>query len=172
MTGRRILNFSGLYPNSWRNVMLLELALATAIHKANPKLRPETTQKWATVVVQESEDKGLDPWLFFAIIRHESWWVPSVIHHERGGACDVGLGQILIARCRRGDVLPLLDPVTNLRRSAQIQKIGMDYCQTHVCTKGWLFLYNHSQTYVRLVNKEAEEARNEFEVRPADPPPH
>jgi hypothetical protein len=144
--------------------MLLELALALGIRQANPYLKMETAQKWASVVVQESEDKGLDPWLFFAIIRHESWWIPSVIHREKGDACDVGLGQILLVRCRRVDVLPLLDPVINLRRSAQVQKTAMDYCTERTCTKDWLFLYNHSSTYVRLVKHEAEEARHEFEL--------
>jgi Transglycosylase SLT domain len=148
--------------------MLLELALATAIHKTNPSLSPKMVESLAHTVVQESEDKGLDPWMFFAIVKQESWWVPTAIHryrkghrYQRGSWCDVGLGQVHV-QCRSKEILPLLNPERNLHRSAQIQQEAMMFCHQNACEKGWLFLYNHSSTYVVIVQKEAEEARHEF----------
>lgn len=152
--------------------MLLEIALATAIHKTNPRLLPQTAQRWAHILVQESETRGLDPWVFFAIVHQESRWVPNVIHqYPKHRYCDVGLSQIHV-RCHNRWVQPLLNPELNLHRSAQIQQEAMKYCLQSVCEKGWVFLYNHSGEYVLAVNQEAEEARHGYtrEVRSAATP--
>ena len=150
--------------------MLLELALATAIQHANPHLPLQTSRRWAHLVAQESEEKGLDPWMFFAIVQQESRWTPLVLHRYRGGRwCDVGLGQVHI-RCTAKMVLPLLNPEANLRRSAQIQKQAMDWCHQNVCEKSWVFLYNHSSDYVLQVNLKAQEARDEYTERTRQPP--
>lgn len=153
--------------------MLLELALVTAIHKSNPHLTSPMVQRLAHVLTQESRERSLDPWMFFAIVQQESGWTPTAMHRYRSHRwCDAGLAQVHV-RCTRRLVLPLLNPETNLRRAAQIQQTAMTYCRQNACEKSWVFLYNHSSQYVLQVNQVAQEARDEYaapQVRPSGTP--
>jgi len=54
-------------------------------------------------------------------------------------------------------VKKLFSPLYNLTRSAEIQQSAM----AHASGRNWIWLYNHSSSYVSLVLKTAQEARHE-----------
>lgn len=136
---------------------MLELALAAAIHTSNPRLPQETTRLYARKVMEESNRRKLDPWVFYAIIHVESRWISSVANwHEPNHSCSIGLGGILVSGCHRLLVQHLFNPVFNLHRSAEIQEGLMHYNHD---PRRWLWNYNHSSRYVSLVLQVAREAR-------------
>lgn len=142
--------------------MILEVALGLAIAKSQPSMPPHQVKQYSTVIAEESRKKHLDPWVFYAIVHSESRFVSSAINHNPNGDCAVGIAQILVKNCEKEKVAVLLDPVTNLRRSAFIQQAAMKWCKSHSCKHGWLMLYNNSREYVSLVRNLAKETRRDY----------
>lgn len=141
---------------------MLELLMAAAIVSRQPALPQEKADLYAKVIVEESTERQLDPWVFFAIIDIESRWKATAINYEKRGGCSVGLGGIYTSKCTDKQVARLMDPVTNLRRSAAIQQQSMQWCETRKCPHGWVFLYNRSKRYVQRVHRYAKEFQHEY----------
>jgi hypothetical protein len=122
-------------------MMPLLLAVALAIHQINPALPDTTVREYAGAVVAQADAQALDPWLLVEIVHRESHWIASLVRHENDGTCSVGLGQIN-GSCATPVVAPLLEPRTNIARTASVLAYLRSHC-THRCRAlAWVRAYN------------------------------
>lgn len=119
----------------------LVLALTVAIQTTNHHVPRSTARTYARWVAQESRAHHLDPWVFLAIVRRETQWVPAAIRHENDGTCSVGLGQINVP-CVPQRVAPLIDPHRNIQRMGQFLEQLKTTCRVNCKNLGWLRGYN------------------------------
>ncbi|MDI3316726.1 MAG: lytic transglycosylase domain-containing protein [Bacillota bacterium] len=95
--------------------------LAAAIRAGGTSMGPGEVSLVAETIVREGRRHQLDPWLIYAVIRHESGFNPEA----RGAAGEIGLMQILPSTARwihrnlmgggELQLSALFDPVTNVR---------------------------------------------------------
>src|SRR6266404_7552652 len=139
----------------------LGIALALAISASNPGVSLTLATSYSTVLVTEARKNELDPWLPYAIIRHESRWSANVLRQETDGSCSVGLGQINVPGCDPARMAPLRDPAENIRRTTKLLHLMKMLCpkvwRKKKCVQGgWIGLYNpgdsfYSKTILLLV---------------------
>jgi hypothetical protein len=148
--------------------MILEAALALEIQRVNPRLPECTVDRYAQLVVDEAQKRGVDPWVVFALVTVESRWISSAMRYEGDGTCSVGLGQINVRDCASDRVEKLKNPYTNLR--VVVGRLGylQDFCKRDCAGLGWLRGYNPgSRRYVSFV-VQAMTAREKYEDRESD----
>jgi Transglycosylase SLT domain len=121
--------------------MSLLTQIALAIMAINPIMPAPQVRELSAVVIEQSMDKSIDPWLIVELVRKETHWIPSAVRHETDGTCSVGLGQINTS-CALEHMRPLLDPVTNLRRTASILAAAKRACREDCGGGMWLRAYN------------------------------
>ena len=131
--------------------MSLALQLALAIQTANHSLPARQARRLAAVVMEQSAERQLDPWLLYELVYRESRWTPTALRREWDGTCSVGLGQINVA-CDKDAIAPFFDPVVNLRKIGEYLEHFRKSCKQD-CEGGlWLRGYNPgSSTYAPAI---------------------
>lgn len=134
-----------------------------AILGRQPTLSEGTARRYAQTVADQSAQKALDPWTYYAIVTLESTWLSGAFRRSStGNECYVGLGQLRVADCEPTHVARLLDPTANLIASAKAQQEAKRWCKLHSCPHGWIYLYNPSTKYVADVQRLAQESRRVY----------
>ena len=132
----------------------LVMALVVAIQGASPALSHTTALRYARWVDGTAREYRLDPWIFVAIVDHETRWGARAVRHEHAGSCSVGLGQIN-GPCNNGFVAPLQDPHVNIRRMGKFLQHLKAGCRYSCEDLGWLQGYNpHDERYLAEVRAE------------------
>ena len=132
----------------------LVVALVVAIQGVSPSLSHTTALKYARWVDRTAHERRLDPWIFVAIVDHETRWDARVVRHEHDGTCSVGLGQINVP-CGDSYIAPLQDPRVNIRRMGKILQHLKSHCRYACEDLGWLRGYNPgSEQYLAGVQAE------------------
>ena len=130
------------------------VALVAAIQGASPALSHTTALTYARWVDRTAHEYRLDPWIFVAIVDHETRWDAHAVRHEHDGSCSVGLGQIN-GSCSDGFIVPLQDPYINIRRMGAFLQHLKSSCRYSCGDLGWLRGYNSgSERYLSGVQAE------------------
>lgn len=146
--------------------MNLPLALTLAILQVTPNLPPTLAEHYVEILLEEAEERHIDPWLFAGLIWVESRWTLGAFRYERVGGCSVGLGQIYVKDCNQAAVYAYFDPRANLRQSAIILADARRICsgwrkKGKKCWSGsWIGGYNPGNSaYEGMVFRAAEKYR-------------
>jgi len=133
--------------------MLLEVALMMEIQRTNPKVPLATAQDYTRWVLEEAQEKDIDPWVFHAIIHIESRWSWWAFRKEQDGTCSVGLGQINV-KCDSPKALELKDPHTNILAMGQFLGHLRKRCHQRCDNLNWVVPYNAGNPeYIGWVRK-------------------
>lgn len=145
-------------------------ALVLAIQDTNPKLSKETALEYAGWVKEASDQSGIDPWLFHAIIKHEtSWNNNKSVRHETDGTCSIGLGQINLKYCwsKKRDIL--LNPHYNILLMGETLFYMKGFCKKNCANYGWLRYYNPGDpTYAFMAKREMRRAEAAYKPNAFD----
>jgi hypothetical protein len=148
--------------------MIDVLALVAAIRDVNPALTPDTAKDYAAWVVEASQQSDIDPWVFHAIIKHETKWTASGIRHENDGSCSIGLGQINVGNCRSSKVKTLLDPHYNLLLMGEFLYYVKGFCRRNCSKLNWLRAYNPGDPrYVSMVESHIRYCKSTYTSKQA-----
>lgn len=146
--------------------MDLPLALTLVILQINPNLQPAVAEQYVEILIDEAEQKKLDPWLFAGLVWVESRWTLTAFRKEKVGGCSVGLGQIYLKDCKNDDVFAYYDARANLHRAAIILSDARRICsawrrQGKECwSGGWIGGYNPGNSaYAEMVRRAANKYR-------------
>jgi hypothetical protein len=133
--------------------MLLEAALTLEIQRTNPKVPTPTAQDYTRWVLEQAQERDIDPWVFHAIIHIESRWSYWAFRKEQDGTCSVGLGQINV-KCDSPRAKELKDAHTNILAMGEFLGHLKDKCHQKCDNLRWVIPYNAGNPeYIGWVRK-------------------
>lgn len=123
----------------FREIAQLLLAIQLSAPHTTPPAPRVTTL--ATTIQQQADSVGVDPFIFVAIIAHESQWNERAISED---GLDYGLMQVRRLYYGAHPNL-LLNGETNIKAGANVIKKSIDFCRTFLkrepTTVEWMSVY-------------------------------